>query len=311
MSVLRFDAQRPRRNSLLTWRAVTAILLFPLLACSDAEPAAEAPDGEADTDIGTDTAIEADTVPTDTTAADAADGSTPADAIAIPDYDSDVRINEITMRCTHNSYHRRPELLADSSHDYEHAPLDVQLGEQGVRAFELDVHAGDGFPVFHIPFGVDDLTTCANIGECLGTMSTWSRANRGHHLVMVWVEIKDELDLERITDYAAYDAAVRAAVPEDQLYTPLDFRRGLESERASVDALGWPTVDETRGQILVVLLDTMNPMHRVIAHGQSPTATPSCLPVPTMINMANPGLSSQRSIIRPLPRKLLPPMLQT
>jgi hypothetical protein len=259
MSVLRFDAQRPWRNSLVTWRDVTAILLCPLLACSDAEPAAEAPDGEADTDIGAETSIDADTVPTDVIAADAADGSTPADTIAIPDYDSDVRINEITMRCTHNSYHRRPELLADSSHDYEHAPLDVQLGEQGVRAFELDVHAGDGFPVFHIPFGVDDLTTCANIGECLGTMSTWSRANPGHHLVMVWVEIKDELDLERITDYAAYDAAVRAAVPEDQLYTPMDFRRGLESERASVDALGWPTVDETRGQILVVLLDTDEP----------------------------------------------------
>ena len=160
MSVLRFDAQRPWRNSLLTWRAVTAILLCPLLACSDAEPAAEAPDGEADTAIGAETSIDADTVPTDVIAADAADGSTPADTIAIPDYDSDVRINEITMRCTHNSYHRRPELLADSSHDYEHAPLDVQLGEQGVRAFELDVHAGDGFPVFHIPFGVDELTNC-------------------------------------------------------------------------------------------------------------------------------------------------------
>ena len=259
MSDLRFDAQPPLCKRLLTHRALLSLLLFPWLACGDADPIDEAPSGEADTEVGSDAASQPDAVPDDDAPTDAADGSSQADATTIPNYDSDVRINEITMRCTHNSYHRRPEVLADSSHDYEHAPLDIQLGEQGVRAFELDVHAGEGFPVFHIPFGVDDLTTCANIGECLGTIATWSRANPGHHLVVVWVEIKDELDLERITDYAAYDAAVRAAVPEDQLYTPLDFRRGTESERASVDSLGWPTVDETRGQILIVLLDTDDP----------------------------------------------------
>jgi hypothetical protein len=258
----RFDALRHpchhRRHRLFRLHALTAMLLCPLLACGDEDPIADGPP-EADMDIGTDTAGDADAATEDATPEDTADDGAPTDTTGIPDYDSDVRINEITMRCTHNSYHRRPEVLADPSHDYEHAPLDVQLGEQGVRAFELDVHAGEGFPVFHIPYGVDDLTTCENIGACMGTIATWSRANPGHHLVVVWVEIKDELDLERITDYAAYDAALRAAVPEDQLYTPLDFRRGMESERASVDALGWPTVDETRGQILVVLLDTDEP----------------------------------------------------
>ncbi len=239
-------------------RPLSLLLIFALQACRDENSGVES-QAEVSADALPDLTTDSHGQETGDTTTDAIEDSTSADTITIPNYDSDVRINEITMRCTHNSYHRRPEVLADSSHDYEHAPLDVQLGEQGVRAFELDVHAGEGFPVFHIPYGVDDLTTCPTIGECLGTVATWSRSNPGHHLIMVWIEMKDELDLERITDYAAYDAAVRAAVPEEQLYTPLDFRRGMESERASVDELGWPTVDETRGQILVVLLDTDEP----------------------------------------------------
>lgn len=172
----------------------------------------------------------------------------------------DVRFNEITMRCTHNSYHVEPEFPADPSHEYTHQPLDVQLGEYGVRAFELDVHGGPGFPVYHIPI-IDRETTCETLGECLGTIATWSCQNPGHHMVVVWIEIKDELSAPDVTDYDAFDAVIRNALG-DRLYTPDDFQGDYDSPRARLEAAGWPTVDETRGRVMTVLLDTDLPHGR-------------------------------------------------
>ena len=63
-----------------------------------------------------------------------------------------LRINEIQVLGTHNSYHLQPEpplldalrafdaVLADSI-EYSHAPLEEQLDAQGIRQIELDVFA--------------------------------------------------------------------------------------------------------------------------------------------------------------------------
>lgn len=171
--------------------------------------------------------------------------------------DDALRVNELVMRCTHNSYHMRPRVLGDASHDYEHLPLDQQL-DAGVRAFELDVHPGRDFPVLHIPF-IDPLSTCENIGACLSVVRDWSERNAGHHLIIVWVEIKDELSRETITDYTGFDAIIRASLGEERLYTMADMLRGELDLRASIDHQGWPTVGETRDKVLVVLLDTDEP----------------------------------------------------
>lgn len=173
--------------------------------------------------------------------------------------DDILRVTDITMRCTHNSYHIEPPMIFDDSHRYTQAPLDVQLGEQGVRAFELDVHSGAGFPVYHIPFGVDDVSTCPDLGACLGVINSWSAANAGHHLVVVWIEIKDELDGVYIEDYDAFDAVIRGALPPERLYEPDEFKRGRATLREALLADGWPTLGETRGQVMVVLLDVDEP----------------------------------------------------
>lgn len=177
-----------------------------------------------------------------------------------PDYplDDQLRVDEITMKCTHNSYHIEPEFPADPSHRYTHLPLDQQLALQGVRAFELDIHAGEEFPVYHIPLGIDDVSNCPTLAACLSGVRSWSVVNPGHHLVVVWVEIKDELDRDTITDYDALDAAVRGSLG-DRLYTPDDFLRGFPNQRAALEALGWPTLGETRDRVLVVILDNDEP----------------------------------------------------
>lgn len=181
--------------------------------------------------------------------------------------DDSLAFNEIAMRCTHNSYHIQQDFLLDPSHGYDHAPLDVQLGEYGVRAFELDIHPGEGFPVLHIPM-LDERSTCENLETCLGVMASWSKANPHHHMVVVWIEVKDELHLSRqIDDYDALDAAIERGVGAGRLYRPSDFRRGHATLRDALDAEGWPTVGETRGRMMVVLLDTDAPHYEGYREG--------------------------------------------
>lgn len=183
--------------------------------------------------------------------------------------------NEIVMRCTHNSYHLEPAKLAHASHAYSHLPLGEQL-DAGVRAFELDIHGQPGFPVYHIK-GVDQRSTCENITACLQEIAAWSAANPLHHMLVVWIEIKDEIDPPqfRVKNYSALDAAIRTALGKRRLYTPLDFARGYESPRAALAERGWPTVGETRGRVMVVLLDTDAPHYRAYRAYDSGKAGPA------------------------------------
>lgn len=184
-----------------------------------------------------------------------------------PGPDDTLRVTDVTMRCTHNSYHIEPAEPFDDSHRYTQAPLDVQLGELGVRAFELDVHAGAGFPVLHIPLGIDSLSTCPDLGTCLGVINEWSASQPEHHLVIVWIEMKDELDDNAaIKDYDAFDAVIRGALPPERLYEPAEFKRGHASMREALLAEGWPTLGETRGQVMLVLLDVDLPHNRDYTH---------------------------------------------
>jgi hypothetical protein len=201
-----------------------------------------------------------------TTAASSETATAPTEPGATAGADDALRVTDITMRCTHNSYHIEPAMPFDDTHRYTQAPLDVQLGAQGVRAFELDVHAGAGFPVYHIPFGIDDLSTCPDLGACLGVINGWSAANPKHHLVVVWIEVKDELDGVYIEDYDAFDAVIRGALPPERLYEPDEFKRGHATMREALLAEGWPTIEETRGQVMLVLLDVDLPHNRDYTH---------------------------------------------
>src|SRR5699024_11002196 len=178
------------------------------------------------------------------------------------DLNDDAAFNEIIMRCTHNSYHTAPEFSAHPSHEYDHLPLDEQL-DAGVRAFELDIHYDrkdhSNFPVFHIPYHIDSGTTCESLDVCLGVVANWSKGHATHHMLVVWIEIKDELDRGFIRDYDALDEVIRSSLGEHRLYTPKDFQRGHPSMRTALETDGWPTIGETRGKVMVVLLDTDEP----------------------------------------------------
>jgi hypothetical protein len=150
----------------------------------------------------------------------------PAQCVTITSANIDdcVRLNEIQVLGTHNSYHIAPEppLLAwlgerARNIEYSHKPLDEQLSRLGIRKFELDVFAdpeggryarpaafgraeglapvgpellAPGFKVIHTQ-DVDYRTTCSTLKACLTTIRDWSRSHAWHVPIMVMIEAKD------------------------------------------------------------------------------------------------------------------------
>ena len=154
----------------------------------------------------------------------------PCATITAANTDDCVRLNEIQVLGTHNSYHIAPEpkilaVLGERARDieYTHKPLDEQLSRQGIRKFELDVFADPeggryaqpwalrtieglaplgpelvepGFKVIHTQ-DVDVRTTCSTLKKCLTTIRDWSRSNPWHVPIMVMIEAKDAVIADR------------------------------------------------------------------------------------------------------------------
>ncbi len=183
---------------------------------------------------------------------------------------ADLRMNQIQVIGTHNSYHKRPSeaILRQigffdpdaQALSYEHAPLDVQL-DRGVRSFELDLHnMPKGFEVFHIPFG-DSETTCRRFTDCLHVVRDWSDAHPGHLPISFLLEIKDEPAILAFSPAMPIDAAaldqidadIRAVFPPEKLITPDDVRGDAPTLAEAVRTHGWPRLDDARGKVFFIL----------------------------------------------------------
>lgn len=183
------------------------------------------------------------------------DGDGDGDAGWQPPLDDVLRFNHVQLKGTHNSYHVEPPIVFSDQHRYTHQPLDVQLEDQGVRAFEIDVHQGSGgLEVYHIDF-IDEVSTCDTFEVCMQTIRGWSDTNRKHLPIVVWIEVKDDVGGVPIDDLSVLDDELRAVFDEDRLYTPDDLQGSYASPRARLDAEGWPTLGEVRGKVIAVLLD--------------------------------------------------------
>ncbi|MEZ4471325.1 MAG: Ca2+-dependent phosphoinositide-specific phospholipase C [bacterium] len=252
------------------------LALALLVACDDADPQAVVDAGRPDAapvdasaaDAASRDATPADAAPPDAAPADAAPrDAAPPDAF-IPDafvgpQDDTLRLHHVQARGTHNSYHMRPQMVFHPSHDYSHAPLDVQVGDQGVRQLELDLHARiqSGFDVFHLPL-IDPETVCYAFEDCLRTLDRWSRTHPGHLPIVVWIEPKDEGSapvnghVPSVDRMSELDAAILGILSRDQVFTPDDLRGAQASVRDAVLADGWPPLAAVRGRFIFALLDT-------------------------------------------------------
>lgn len=186
---------------------------------------------------------------------DAPIGSDAAPHLCSP-FDNTIRVNHLQVLGTHNSYHvaKSPPPLQQWA--YSHDPLPVQLQQQGVRAFELDLHhLGSGKPiaVHHIQL-LDELTTCATLAECLQQLRTWSDAHPCHHPLFVTLEAKDDLEESMVADHLGeLESQILAVWPKDRLVKPDDVRRNHTSVLAGLQAQGWPTLAEARGKLVLIL----------------------------------------------------------
>lgn len=210
---------------------------------------------------------------------DAADTTTTTE---VPE--DEVRLNEIQVLGSHNSYHLRPEpdvragIAAVAGErvalelDYEHLPLTEQLEEHGIRQFELDVYADPeggrfadrpalavlgrptesgeaaledpGFKVLH-QVDVDFRSTCLTLVACLTEIEAWSSAEPDHEPVMIMIETKQQ----SLPDAMGDDLDPALGIPWTEVLT---FDRALfdalEAEILSVfDRDSIITPDDVRG----------------------------------------------------------------
>jgi hypothetical protein len=163
-----------------------------------------------------------------------------------------LRLDELRVKGSHNSYHKHPLLAVHPRHRYEHDSLFVQLEYHGVRALELDLHLGsDGYEVYHIRF-IDGRSHCRLLLECLAQIRSWSDLDRDHEPLMIWLEAKDFAGGERMPSLRPVDAVLRRAFG-DRLLTPDDVRGAHDSLRAAIMSEGWPSLAESRGKVLFML----------------------------------------------------------
>jgi hypothetical protein len=180
-------------------------------------------------------------------------------------YTGAMHLNQLQALGSHNSYHTYPTggLEAIEALQYFQDPLDVQLEDQGVRQFELDVNVDlddQGFTVVHIQ-GIDEGTTCRDLRDCLATIRNWSVAHPQHAPVAILLELKNaEFEIEGLPyqdwtapDLDALDALIRSEFSEAQMFTPDDLRRGHATLPAAIATDGWPTIDEVRGQVMFMM----------------------------------------------------------
>jgi len=182
-----------------------------------------------------------------------ATGGRPAVRASAYPLDGTLRLNQIQVLGTHNSYHVAPPAGAGLTPDrgITQSSLTVQLDRQSVRQVELDVHAGHpgGLAVFHLDG--DEGTTCPTFLQCLTEVRAWSQRNRGHVPVFVLVEPKDDPGEPVAAD--AVDAEVRKVFTPAELLTPDDVQGDAPTLREAVQARGWPALGAVRDKVAVVL----------------------------------------------------------
>ena len=165
--------------------------------------------------------------------------------------EDDVRLNQIQVIGTHNSYHiapnpsvmdviarENPELA--KSLDYTHQPLHDQLSRLGIRQIELDIFADPegglyaepragneglehdpggllkkpGMKVLHVQ-DIDYRTRALTLVQALGQVHDWSQQNPGHCPVMIMIEVKQRSIGEQFTQPHTFGPAELDAIDSE------------------------------------------------------------------------------------------------
>jgi hypothetical protein len=189
--------------------------------------------------------------------------------------------------------------------DYAHASIPNQLGRQDVRGLELDLWPDPQGGLYANPFvrqklgmgplpnpewskpgtkmihiaDLDYNSTCIRLVTCLRQVHDWSQAHPRHLPVLIMLELKQS-DPRVVAgggvkappwDAAALDTVeteIRSVFRERDMITPDDVRRrGLTLEQ-SVLRHGWPSLQESRGQVAFLLDNDPGPIRDAYTAGR-------------------------------------------
>lgn len=165
-----------------------------------------------------------------------------------------LRIDQLQLKGSHNSYHRAPRFALSRSFRYTHLPLEAQLERQGVRHLELDVRYRDNaLQVGHAPI-IDGRTSCRSFGACIAAVQRWSKAHPSHVPVFIFIQPKEGLISAGLDHHVALiDREITRVFARHELLVPRDVARDFPSLRDAVRSAGWPTLASTRGKVAFVL----------------------------------------------------------
>ena len=181
-----------------------------------------------------------------------------------------LRMNQIQVIGTHNSYHAAPSeplfsqvkaVYPDAATwAYDHPPLDQQL-DHGVRSFELDLYYDpNAIRVFHVP-RFDMNATCETLVDCATVLRDWSQAHPNHVPIIVLLELKvDEIPQANMPvlpfdalALAQLEKEVLSVFEESHLLRPDDVRGDAPTLIEAIETTGWPKLDDVRGRVMFVL----------------------------------------------------------
>ena len=141
---------------------------------------------------------------------------------------------------------------------YGNHPITDQLNV-GIRSFELDVrYRNNQFETTHVPL-VDNSTTMLNLSKGFEEINLWSKANPNHMPIVILLELKSDweiLDPFLLTMTLAHVqelAALSETVFQDRLFKPSDLVASYMSIQDRLQTIGWPTLPELKGKVLIVL----------------------------------------------------------
>ena len=220
--------------------------------------------------------------------------------------DDELRLNEIQVIGTHNSFRVAPHpdefsLLEEmnpaqaAERTYSHRSIAEQLAEQNVRQLELDIFldaegglysepvlrgeaglpplvdevpemAEPGIKVLHEQ-DVDYRSVCPTLISCLTEIEEWSDANPDHVPIAVQIQFKDGPLIFPVPDQAVpekwdgpamdtLDEEIRQVFDPDDLIVPDDVRGDHATLEDAVLTDGWPTLGESRGKVMFLMVST-------------------------------------------------------
>jgi hypothetical protein len=172
-----------------------------------------------------------------------------------------LRYNQVRQISSHNSYDRcgLNPLRCSPKGSLE------QQADVGVRSFELDLWSqgrGPGaadpppadWAVFHATNMRHGGDHCERLSQCLQKLRGWHEAHPGHEVITLWLELKRGWSNGHSP--AELDRRLQAQLGDTMLRPPQLMARcpRARSLQEALRSCQWPTLDELRGKVLVVLM---------------------------------------------------------